>query len=269
MTNIGMMLQHKPGRTPRILLAEDDPTNQFVTMTTLMKKGFDVVCAANGIEACNALKNETFDLVLMDISMPEMDGFAATRKIRGYSDARAQVPIIALTALNQSEIRESCLQAGMDDYLSKPVKGSDLISKINSWLRHGDECRSTAMDNPEDGELKEGILDQAVLVQLALDTDHEVLPSLIQFFLDGAETRIENISGALEATDLESLEFETHSLGSSAATFGAMELYLLCRDIEAACNDNNKDRALELAAKIAEVSEKASLALVEHLENLF
>ncbi len=266
MTEIGSMYQNASNKNHRILLAEDDPTNQFVTMTTLMKKGFEVVCADDGIEACKALENETFDLVLMDVSMPNMDGFATTRKIRGYKGAWACVPIIALTAHNQSEIRERCLEAGMDDYLSKPVKGSDLVTKINSWLRHGNESNSTAIEKSDDEGERE-LLDKSVLIQMALDTDREVLPSLIQIFLDGADARIENISKALEVADLESLEFETHSLGSSAATFGAMKLHHLCRDIEAACNDNNWDLAHELAAPIAEVSQKSSQALIEYINN--
>ena len=136
MADTQMMIEKGRGKTKWILLAEDDPTNQFVTKMTLEKNGFTVICANNGIEACRELEIHPFDLVLMDVSMPEMDGFEATRKIRAYLNSTAQVPIIALTAHNLNEVQKKCLGAGMDDYLSKPIKGCDLIAKISTWLKN-------------------------------------------------------------------------------------------------------------------------------------
>lgn len=118
----------------RILLAEDDPTNQFVTKTILEKNGFNVVCANNGVEACNILEKQSFDLILMDVSMPEMDGLEATRQFRKQQPIRENTPIIALTAHNLMEVYDSCMDVGMSDFLSKPIKGKDLISKIGLWL---------------------------------------------------------------------------------------------------------------------------------------
>lgn len=120
-----------------ILLVDDDQTNQFVTKTRLEKNGFHVTCADNGLEACNAATTVQFDLILMDVSMPIMDGITATRKIRDIPYAKAALPIIGLTAHNQDDVRVNCLNAGMNDYLPKPVTGKELIEKINFWLRLG------------------------------------------------------------------------------------------------------------------------------------
>jgi len=116
----------------RILVVQDNLANQLVTMTILKKKGFYVACANNGLEAITLLETDDFDIVLMDVSMPVMDGLTATKKIRLSS--RAKVPIIAMTAHNQMEDRDRCLESGMDDFLSKPASGEDMITKINSWL---------------------------------------------------------------------------------------------------------------------------------------
>jgi len=118
----------------RILLAEDNLTTQFVLKIMLEKHGFSVMCANNGFEACEMLTAHTFDLVLMDVSMPKMDGIEATLQIRKESLGKSQLPIIALTAHNLSEVQERCLEAGMNDFVTKPISGSALATKINSWL---------------------------------------------------------------------------------------------------------------------------------------
>jgi len=120
----------------RVLLAEDNPTNQKVAQAILRKMGCQADVVANGQEAVNALQTIPYDLVLMDCQMPEMDGFEATRNIR---DDRSRVlnpniPIIALTAYTMQGDREKCLQAGMDDFIAKPVQPRELAEKISRWL---------------------------------------------------------------------------------------------------------------------------------------
>ena len=140
-------------RSGRILLVEDNPTNQKVALAMLQKLGWRADVAANGLEAIRAVKHIAYDLVLMDCQMPEMDGFDATRSIReleagssplaaGHPGASAsrlehrasRLPIIAMTANSMQGDRERCLEAGMDDYISKPVQPEDLAGKINRWL---------------------------------------------------------------------------------------------------------------------------------------
>jgi PAS domain S-box-containing protein len=124
------------GPATRILVAEDNPTNQLVALMVLRKLGFQADAVANGLEALAALRAVPYGLVLMDCQMPEMDGFEAARRVR---DPKSQVlnhtvPIIAMTAAAMQGDREACLEAGMDDYISKPVKSGDLYAIIQKWL---------------------------------------------------------------------------------------------------------------------------------------
>ncbi|MGH9455415.1 MAG: response regulator, partial [Terriglobia bacterium] len=114
-----------------ILLAEDNPVNQRLAVRLIEKRGHTVVVAENGREALAALEKQTFDLVLMDVQMPEMDGFEATAAIRKLDDLRGtHLPVIAMTAHAMKGDRERCLAAGMDGYITKPVKASELIQVI-------------------------------------------------------------------------------------------------------------------------------------------
>ena len=127
----------RSGRSPRILLAEDNQTNQLVARAMLKKLGLTCDVVANGAEALRALHQIPYDLVLMDVQMPEMDGLEATRRIRALAlDARNQsVPIVAMTANAMEGDREKCLAAGMNDYVSKPVATENLVRALERWLR--------------------------------------------------------------------------------------------------------------------------------------
>ncbi|MEJ2690612.1 MAG: response regulator, partial [Deltaproteobacteria bacterium] len=122
--------------TGRILLADDDSTNRLLTATVLEHLGLIVDTAENGRQVLEKMKENTFDLVLMDVQMPEMDGFAATGAIREAERGTSQhVPIIALTAFAMQDDRERCLAAGMDDYLAKPVAAAEIKRLILRYLR--------------------------------------------------------------------------------------------------------------------------------------
>ena len=117
----------------RVLLAEDNPINRKVAVHMLEKSGCRVTVAVNGREALEKLATEVFDVVLMDVQMPEMDGLEATRAIRGSDASYRDMPIIAMTAHALKGDREMCLQAGMNDYLSKPIRIQDVLAKIAQW----------------------------------------------------------------------------------------------------------------------------------------
>ncbi len=117
----------------RILVVEDNKVNQLLATTMLKKAGHRCDVASNGIEAIEAVRSRPFDLVLMDVQMPELDGFAATRRIRALAEETSKTPIIAMTANAMRGDRERCLQAGMNDYLSKPIDQAEMFRKISHW----------------------------------------------------------------------------------------------------------------------------------------
>ncbi len=118
----------------KVLLVEDNPTNQKVASKMLKNKGMEVICAENGVIAVETLLNEDIDVILMDLQMPVMDGYEATRKIRELDGAKSKTPIIALTAAVMTGEKEKCFAAGMNDYLTKPVNYNLLVKTVNSYL---------------------------------------------------------------------------------------------------------------------------------------
>jgi signal transduction histidine kinase/CheY-like chemotaxis protein len=133
----GLITRHSLGengkRTRRILLAEDNVVNRKVALKMLERFGYQADCAHNGRQAVSALQSTSYDLILMDCQMPEMDGFEATRVIREHEGAARHTPIVAMTANAHKEDREACLEAGMDDFISKPVKAADLDRMLKQW----------------------------------------------------------------------------------------------------------------------------------------
>lgn len=125
---------HSSARHVRILLVEDNHINQKVALAMLKKIGFEADIATNGIEALDVLNDRDYDLVLMDCRLPEMDGFETTRRLRARGGHCAHLPVVAMTANAFAEDREACLAAGMNDYLSKPVREHDLRAKLDQWL---------------------------------------------------------------------------------------------------------------------------------------
>lgn len=159
----------------RILVVEDNQVNLLLATTILKKAGHRVEGASNGLEALSAIRSRPYDLILMDMMMPEMDGLEATRAIRQLSDSRAEIPIIAMTANAMKGDREKCLQAGMNDYLSKPIDKAKLFEKVEHWCG-SDDFVFEAADLPSEVEDSANALSQEV--KHALEGLHTSLDDL-------------------------------------------------------------------------------------------
>lgn len=224
------------GTPPRILLAEDNLVNQKVTLGILNKLGCQTDVVDNGQKAVQALEMATYDLVLMDVQMPELDGFQATRFIRDTSSnvRDHEVPIIAMTAHAMKGDREKCLEAGMDDYVSKPVSPGELAETIREWLSAKRsrtteavdaepvgavnntedvfvEHASTATCEPDDAN---GLFDTRVLLE-RYDGNIKFVRELIELFLSTHCTTLSDIRQAIDRRDGSTLEQTSHKLKSS------------------------------------------------------
>jgi two-component system, sensor histidine kinase and response regulator len=197
------------GRALRVLLAEDNSVNQILTRTMLEKRGHSVVIAGNGAEALRALERERFDLVLMDVQMPGMDGLQATATIRERERAGApRTPIIALTAHAVKGDREMCLAAGMDDYLSKPIRSSELVRALEPYAREPAAPAARPVDDV-----------QTILARF--DGDRNMLSAVAEVFLADGPLLLEEVRKAVADGDARALERSAHALKGAVANFVA------------------------------------------------
>jgi len=250
-----------PMASSRILLAEDNPANQMVIKTILEFANQKVDIVANGLEALVAVSTHPYDLVLMDISMPEMDGMESTRMIRQLSGMKSKIPIIALTAHALSGDRERFLAAGMNDYLTKPIQRSSILHCIAHWTEIGAAEEIENLDlteqKPHTLEQSDDLIDEIILDQLVKDTTAEIVPELLLSYIDDAKIRLEKIQQALAEDDEKTLEFETHTLGSSAIAHGNNKLHNYARKIEYLCMEGKNEQAFTATPPLFELAEKS------------
>jgi CheY-like chemotaxis protein/HPt (histidine-containing phosphotransfer) domain-containing protein len=219
-----------------ILLAEDNKVNQKLALRLLEKMGYAANVANDGVEAVAAVGSAHYDLVLMDVQMPEMDGLEATRRIiELHGDARPR--IVALTADAMQDDRERCLAAGMDDYLTKPIRPAELAEALERSAQ------------PPASVLEPGVLDRL------LETtggDPEFVGVLLETFAEEAPALLEELRGALSADDAETARRAAHTLKSNAATFGATALAALCAELEARARDGDLSNGPQFVQRIEE-----------------
>jgi two-component system sensor histidine kinase/response regulator len=203
-------------RRLRVLLAEDNAINRELVVRLLSKRGHAVVVASNGKQAVAALEKESFDVVLMDVQMPEMDGFEATAAIRQKEKSTGtHVPIIALTAHAMKGDRERCLEGGMDGYVSKPVQAEELIKAAEGW--GGNSPASVkAADPPNE------ILDREMALA-RVDGDEGLLADLATLFCEESPKLLSAVRDAVAKSDAAALQRAAHSLKGSMSTFAARD----------------------------------------------
>jgi signal transduction histidine kinase/DNA-binding response OmpR family regulator len=229
----------------KILLAEDSRINQAFAQDVLEQLGCTITIASNGKEALKAVDNEDFDLVLMDCQMPVMDGFEATRKICDLKKAgsiRADLPVIALTANAMKGDRQRCLDAGMDDYISKPVRTNDLREKVFSWVTNRKPLpyveEHVELTAPSSSPSTNAVLDLAAVVE-----SHAVLKdkyaSILSYYIEDVTGYMEEIKTALETGIIKGAVRPAHTIKSASRRMGAITLSDLAKDMEQAANDEN------------------------------
>lgn len=222
------------GRAMRILLAEDNAVNQRLAVSLLEKRGHRVTVARNGREALDALQDGRFDVVLMDVQMPEMDGFEATAAIRAREqESGGHTPIIAMTAHALKGDRERCLEAGMDAYVTKPLRPRDLFQIL--------EGVATA-----DGEAESRIDDVGFDLSVALDRmdgDVELLKELAGLFLEDCPKRMDEIRQAITRKDATGLQTAAHTLKGSVGNFGASDAVEAAQSLEQDGREQNWSHA--------------------------
>ncbi len=230
----------------RILLAEDNPINQMVALRLLESLGYRADVVENGLEAVEAVQRRTYDVVLMDIMMPVMDGLEATRRIR-QAPLATSPRIIAVTANALASDRQRCLEAGMDEHIPKPLRMDVLARALRlAGASLTPEVSVSAASSPVDtapAPENASVLNYGTLRELreSVGDDDEFFDSLVLDFLTDSAELLAQLTGALESNDTATARRAVHTLKSSAAMFGATALSDLCRRAELAAKSSELD----------------------------
>lgn len=217
----------QPVQTRRVLVAEDNSVNQKVALRQLRKLAYPADAVGNGREALYALQRISYDIILMDCQMPEMDGYEATRQIRAQErqSGSSRKWIIAMTANALAGDREKCMEAGMDDYVSKPVRIEELKDALD---------RAAKNEAGTPGQRGPGPVDLAVLAQLReLRTEEDPFPlqEIVKMFSEDSPQRLQQIESGLRDGSFRSVEAAAHSLKGSASNLGAANLARMCEEL--------------------------------------
>jgi signal transduction histidine kinase/DNA-binding response OmpR family regulator/HPt (histidine-containing phosphotransfer) domain-containing protein len=256
----------------RILLAEDNATNQKLALRLLARLGYKADVVGNGLEALQALNRQSYDVVLMDVQMPELDGLETTRRLRRELPAAQQPHIIAMTANAMQGDREMCLAAGMNDYVSKPIRTEELVqalakSPVLGKSARGEEEKGGRGENDGQEEKERGrqgekslaigyqlsaFLDTNALsnLQEVLGGEFEFLVELIDSFLEEAPKLLAEMQQFLGIADAAGVRRIAHSLKSNGADFGATVFSALCKELENLSKNGSLEGAAELVGKI-------------------
>lgn len=228
----------------KILLVEDNSVNQHLAVKLLQKAGHEVQIARNGRIACELIEQTSFDLVLMDIQMPEMDGYEATARIRAKNTPR-HLPIIAMTANAGAGDHERCLIAGMDDYITKPLKAHELQATVSRWA---EQVQPPAPASPPGSADAPAPVEIEKLRQLT-DNDEEFLRELVELYLEDAPQRLNKLREAVAAASAPDIKSEAHGLKGASGNLSAVGLQHLFAQLEhSAANNDLTHTAAELQA---------------------
>jgi CheY-like chemotaxis protein len=239
-----------PGEDPevlmlRILLVEDDETTRDVALLILQHLGYQADTACTGTDAVAAVSLANYDVVLMDLQMPEMDGLDATRRIRADRSLPFQPAIIAMTGSNASQFQAICLEAGMDDYMPKPIRQDALADMLRNWSSRRPDVPEVDKGEPrrdpviqigsvqDDPILDLDVLDRLIAsLELSDEEGQRMRRELLTDFLQDSDERLVAIEEADRANSAEALASTAHAMKSASATLGLICLYNVSSDIE-------------------------------------
>jgi two-component system, sensor histidine kinase and response regulator len=249
-------------------LVEDSLINQAVLAAMLRSAGHHVDLADCGAKGIEAASEKDYDIILMDVSMPDMSGMEATAIIRQLGGAAAKVPIIAITAHALAGYQEMCLAAGMNSYATKPISQKDLLALVDTWCANP-ETQTTAVLSPlvvnssalpiDEHEIN---IDKAMLDELTVVLGQAQVKELVQIFLTELTTRCESIKQAIISQDLSVLSREGHTIKSTSATFGATALQAVGKELEACGYNDDLATALLVAERLLPCAEATACKLM-------
>jgi CheY-like chemotaxis protein len=243
-----------------VLVADDNPINQRLMLALLDGAGHTATVAGNGRQTVEAMMREHFDIVLMDVQMPVMDGIQATARIRALPPPKCDVPIVALTADALQGAEERYLAKGMDSYLSKPLSAASLFEMLNTLSTNGRSKRLMAKGIP--------VLDNSVIDALREFLQPEQLEALLTESLADIDARMARIGICLDRADAAGAAHEAHDLISVAGNCGAVALSTLARGIERCCRQGEIAEATQVFAEMTDVASEAIRAMTSLRDSL-
>jgi len=261
------------GNGEKILLVEDSLPNQLVAKTLLENANYNVDVASNGIEAIERVENNSYVLVLMDLSMPRMNGAQACKIIREKGGNFSSLPIWAMTANVAKRDIQHCLDVGMDDFIEKPINRKALLESISNLLRHtsengvtNDKLVATYTSKSVAVACKTQI-ESTIVEQLIKDTGYAVFTNIIELFVKETMQRVSRIDYAYGEGDHLTIKNEAHAIKSSAATLGALELSRLALTLERDSHQDTLHQLEPMVTSLSSIANNTFEALRLHREN--
>ncbi len=236
----------------RILLAEDNAVNQKLALRLLQQMGYRADVAANGIEVLESLERQTYDAILMDVQMPEMDGLEASRQINKRWARQDRPRIIAMTANAMQGDREMCLAAGMDDYLTKPIRVEELVAALLKTKSRLSDSQPPTPASP---------LDEMTFANLKATMGADFIGELIATFLEDSPQLLAEMKRAYAANDLDSFRRAAHSLKSNSNNFGATTLAAQAKELEQMAREGNLQGADQKIAALEHAYQQVARTL--------
>jgi signal transduction histidine kinase/DNA-binding response OmpR family regulator len=232
---------------PLVLVAEDSPVNQLLAVRLLDQCGFRADVVADGREAVAATARTDYAAVLMDCQMPELDGYEATAEIRLREGDGPHLPIIAMTANSMAEDRDRCLAAGMDDYVSKPIRPQLLVEALRRHVESAAPPSAAALAAP--AELEGELIDAATLTELR-ELHGDGLRELLELYLDDVASQMPRLLAEVERGETESVALTAHRLKGSSLAVGARRVGVIAAELEIRAKAGDRDSSSELVRSL-------------------